>query len=728
MDKDSNSKDDALIATPDDRLQVLLTVQQNLKLIDAAEKEDWPAVTALLGKGTDLFFRDSIALNSIFAKADDAFLLRLLPDILEKSPTIKNGFHLRYSHPLTLAIIHDRIDVAVRILETDIKNEKDFLNWSLGEALSNNRMEICDLLIDAIGQGNIHGSIHVDLASKKPAIYKKEIAGQEHLPGMTGLLISLLQLNEPAFATMIDVMEEKGVGLVDHGFYHQIVKGLENIKDKRLLARFFDLFGTPEETFTTLIATAYSADNKRLLDELEKRIDPTRHEWNRMRAYALMHGSAEPLRHLIEADRLHKDLPNVERMYERMIATGTAADYFYLREKGFPLPTDPMKQAELVEMTARLDVQPVLDDLLTLFGQNTDFQKSLQGFNNVKTLKAVAALSGDTGFRDNILFWRGASHLDREAILLFPKDRPLPVLADKNETDYPHDNIRVIFFVLAQKENMPLAEEIIARIGWTEDAVKAAFESSLTNINLTQRVIRLAEEKNISLSKELSPRAIATICLGADNTILDALEKIGFLIPADLLSPALTTGTLIGKAKLLDAFMARANDMPEPLKNTQILHAVTYADPETICVLLRHTAREVKNDDLSIDFDLSAAKDTRVLFEGDQKIALRAAKAGKFEKIIEKLPPNFDVTALVRSKDDFGNTLLDFLGAQGKLGSLLEQPTWWRNVDAADFLSRHTDQKYLKQCDFNMLQAALDRAALKERLGKRNFTLGKKAP
>jgi hypothetical protein len=73
-------------------------------------------------------------------------------------------------------------------------------------------------------------------------------------------------------------------------------------------------------------------------------------------------------------------------------------------------------------------------------------------------------------------------------------------------------------------------------------------------------------------------------------------------------------------------------------------------------------------------------------------------------------------------KDAKGNTVLDILGAHGKLSDILV-PELWKDRNAESFIKANTPPCYHAQCDFAGLTAGIAHIRLKERASGLKFKL-----
>jgi hypothetical protein len=105
-----------------------------------------------------------------------------------------------------------------------------------------------------------------------------------------------------------------------------------------------------------------------------------------------------------------------------------------------------------------------------------------------------------------------------------------------------------------------------------------------------------------------------------------------------------------------------------------------------------------------------------------QQDMVSAAYADGMATVLKNVDAAFNPESLATLKDDKGNTVLDILGAHGKLSDILV-PELWKDRNAESFIRANTPPCYHTQCDFGALTAGIAQIRLKERASGLKFKL-----
>jgi hypothetical protein len=197
---------------------------------------------------------------------------------------------------------------------------------------------------------------------------------------------------------------------------------------------------------------------------------------------------------------------------------------------------------------------------------------------------------------------------------------------------------------------------------------------------------------------------------------LAVLERQGFALPDDLLVQALPLAVKDKSAPMAEYLLGRGVTLAaaeDDIARTIAFHG----DAPLLDMLEKWAAREQARP-AALPADLS---DKPALFGGADCPAIRAAYGDRFDEIMAGADAAFDPQLLVATKDAHGNTVLDILGAHGRLNDVLVAAVW-KDRDAADFIRSQTPPRYHAQCDFDGLSARIRQAGLLAR-GKNRFVL-----
>jgi hypothetical protein len=208
---------------------------------------------------------------------------------------------------------------------------------------------------------------------------------------------------------------------------------------------------------------------------------------------------------------------------------------------------------------------------------------------------------------------------------------------------------------------------------------------------------------------------------GKGKESLSWLLGYGFTLDDKALAGGLEIAVKMNEADAAEFLLARGASMDAARRLPTMIDM--YAEPATIDAIEKWIRRDEVKPAGNLNARVAAT-------DAAQAIALgvEAAYADVFGGVMQKLaeePARFDPAVLCLTKDAYGNSILDILGAHGKLSDILI-PELWRDKDAVAFIRDNTPACYQGQCDFNGLKAGLDQLRLKD-LGRR-ARIGLKGP
>jgi hypothetical protein len=262
--------------------------------------------------------------------------------------------------------------------------------------------------------------------------------------------------------------------------------------------------------------------------------------------------------------------------------------------------------------------------------------------------------------------------------------------------------------------DVALIDDIMARTPWNDELRDKAFEAFMS----APQYLPLLEKLGYA-PRPLTENNAHDIMQGKGKESLEWLLAHGFTLDEKSEAAALEIAVKQNERDAIEFLLGRDVSMETaPRMRTMI---DLYAAPGTMNVLEKWMYRGDVKPAGDLRARIAAADAAQVIALG-----VEAAYADVFSNVMQKFAADsFDPTVLSRTKDAYGNSILDILGAHGKLNDILV-PELWRDKDAVAFIRDNVHPCYQGQCDFNGLKAALDQQRLKD-LGRR-ARIGLKGP
>ena len=697
-------------------LQVIAGTRASLAMADAALRHDWPEVARLKDAGADPLHRDKAALKEL--TASDAIPVA---DILEKTDPFPYPPLMVY----TLARAAERGNLAT-VAHIIAKNPApEMLNHGLCAALLAKQPAAADLLLAAIPEDQLRDNALFGLLVARPADYGRITQARTAPPDYLMHFLNACNVKDAAAIDLaldrmlsnredtrrriqwadMDFMDMGGSAVhemtahvFESGHLPAIGKFIDNFRDDLmpdfLLLHVALMVAGPQPGVFSFIIDKLNADFGALQAIVAHSATPDR----RPAARCLLEKFPEQVK---------EDSYGVLRAFA---GGDTPQEFFDALNAGVPLPKNEFEMARLFAAAIQAKNDVVAAHLEAAIGKPTPGQLAeLQKSHDTDVIFRAAQIGGDWHFRDDALFWRAAAEGRRDILDAMP-DARVPLQAPMT---YQLENAlnRAI-----ETKDQALIDEILARTPWTDelrDAAAGTFMASPQYLPLLDKLGYAA--------RPLEDGDMHDIMRGQGKEALAWLLARGFTMDDEAAAAALEIAVKQNEREAVEYLLGSGVTMTEAPRMATMVEL--YAAPGTMNLL----EKWLRRDDVAPAGDLPA-RVAAALPDAALDLGVEAAYAGVFAGVARKIAEaadGFDPAALCRTKDPLGNSILDILGAHGKLNDILV-PELWRDRDAVSFIRENAPPCYHGQCDFNGLKAALDQLRLKD-LGRR-ARIGLKGP
>ena len=715
---DAAEKKPEPVTTPTAKvLAAIAKTRRHLALRDAALKQDWKQVEELAEAGGDPMHRSHAALDAILLH-DTVVAQRLLVKL-----KIPSYYRSLSEAPFITAAKTGNLET----IEDGIarKVSPEVASRALAVALFNKQETIADLLLRNLPVPDMTDKALFGLLINRPTLYDAAVAGRterKDLPDYIGHFYASAQLKnhdamEKTFNLMLAnkdklplyLMMPGGDEFDGGGPYGDIMHVLLQTEDIGIITRFAENFDKSPFARTTMlhIAAHMAEDHPQLLQQLIEKIGTPATELRSVMAGLGSAGHVDAAKYFIE------NWPDVVKALPApvlgVLARHAPVDFVKaVEEKGVPLPAGVKERAKLLSSAIMSEGREAETYLLAHTDLTPELLKELQGNHEYKVQKRAAELGGTLRFEKDNLFWSAVSSSDAAIIGAFPRD---PAIS--TETTWKAGGaLREV----VKRGDMDLLKDIIAHADWTEDSRKQLVRAALKS----QDALEVLAETGF-LPAALEESDITEIAENGGAQTLAWLETKGICLTEKLAQEALRIAVHRNAAPMVEYLLAKGPDIEKGL--TPLIAAIdNSAEEKTMAALEKWSTRGETCPAPAIAGEIAAGGD---LFAGDDSTAVRAAYAGRFAEVMRKAAAKagFVPEILSETKDKYGNTLLDILGAHGRLGEILEPAALWRTRDARAFIEQNTPALYHAQVDYNPLKAALDLIHLQENARNNRFKL-----
>lgn len=682
-------------------------IARNIDMADAALGKDWARVEKLAAAGADPTYRDMTALRAF---AEDGDLAAAL--LAQKLATGPLAFMA--SLPLLTAAEEGRQATVDHILA---QNPPDHIvSAALSAALRNDRAAIADQLYARLKGKDLDDEVLADMLIRRPEMYAEATKARKEPPDYIVHFMKACEAKDAsAIYRALDAMQEHRATLrpnierhkeeFEIGMGHQealmtLVQSGQVPAMARYFENFTDLCPTNLEMFM-VIALAVSPTDVNPLQPIVDKFKPDEKTADFAFTYAAQMRNIPALKYLAEtfpalAQKNSKDLLGA------LAAQKTPEAFFGALKSGYAVPRKAVEKAELLAeslMSGNKDVTAHLESTV-LFTPAAVVR--MQAYHDLRVLRRAAEAIGDWHFRDDLIFWRALGQGDRETLAAFPQDKKISI-ADRFNVD------EGLTLAIAHGD-FDLLKMALDRAAWDAPAREHVFmrclaaPEALAAFDLAAFPVRPLTEHDL--------KALAAGTKAPETLAL--LEAKGFTAPpVDALKAAIENSN----APLAEYLLAKGADiiaLAPALMETLDRHA----SREMTDVVGKWAARsrDIPAPDLAARLAAAKAED---LFQGPESLAITAAYAGKFPALMRRAGA-FDPALLASTKDAQGNSVLEILGAHGRVNDVLTTELWMER-DPAAFLQQNLPPRYLPQCDLKGLTAAINQLRLKNRVNDKRL-------
>lgn len=683
-------------------LAAIAKTRANLALAEAAARKDWAEAARLCDAGADPWARDKSAFKSL-TSSDEIAVVDILAQLRGQM------FPPLLSYPMQEAAEKGNLATLSHILGK--QPSKEVVNSGICSALLSHQDAAADMLLKAIPETDLADTALYGLLASRPEEYERIAA----LPGM-----------EPDYLMhFINACHFKDRKAIDRSFDKLLAHKDETLR-RIEMADMLDMGnGAMQGIVTHVFSSGYTDVIDRFIDSFKGGLLPD---------YLLLHvalasSSLQPeiFPHIVEKLGIKADMLGILMLHGRLddrrpgarflmdyapeaakesgyailrvFASGdTPEEFFTALDKGIPLPTSDRELVNLWEAALTAKNDRIAQHIETAIGTfNPAHIAEMQRSSSVDVMLRAAQLSQDWHARDNALFWRAVTTGRQDVLEAIPREEklaaPLPYLLD-----YALEGA-------LQRKDKGLIEDIISRLEWNDDCRAKAFAHFVA----APEWLPLLERTGY-LPRPLADNDAHTLVRGGVPAIAWLLEH-GYTLDDKAAEAVLEIGARQNAVETVEYMLGRGTS-PENAARLPTMIA-EYAGPDT----LNQLEKWLRRSEVRPAGDIAA----RSASAGDAfALAVEAVYADAFAPLLQKAVEgnaSFDPALLVQTKDNYGNSLLDVLGAHARLNDVL-LPALWRGRDAVAFIRDNVPPCYQDQCDFNSLKAALDLERLKD-MGKR---------
>ncbi|MDF3025272.1 MAG: hypothetical protein K0R10_2633 [Alphaproteobacteria bacterium] len=701
------------------RKSVLAAVDQarrNHGFAEAMANQDWPRAIDLHKAGADPRHSDSKALKALSA-IDSVAAMQALAQI--DVP----GVSRLGDTPFLVAAKKGNLATLKYGVDSELPPET--LSSALYLALDNKQEDAGDLLLEYLPYKDMTEAGLFALLRYRPALYEEALTARDNKADFFAHFYSACNVkDEAAMAVSLEKLDTYRHKLPPYLFspgeyfndfmgpppmMELMVQVMETGK-LDIIDRFIDAFpdSLPPPYLVMIWATNLSQHLPDLLPHLAEKLQPEPVHLAGAMRNAGSGGDVAAAKFFIEnytAEARKNALPLLRAL---MAEPDAVAFINAVEEKLLPLPVEK-EAAQLYAAAITRDNNNALQYLLDKIPLTPEITKELQDSHDYAVQRhAVVEFGGDWHAKDDAVFWKGLEKNDAETTVLFPRDKKLSTAS----AWLVESTVKA---VLARGDFAQL-DDIIANADWTKDARERVFKTLLQS----QAALDIAA-KHSFLPEALRTADMYDIAAHDGGGTLQWLADHGVELTDKVAEEGLKIAVQRNAPGMIGYMFA--NDIGRPKDPRDIALALTsLAGEPALQAMEKWVTREELKPANGIAAEISAAT---AFFDGAESLAVRAAYANQFAPLMQKAAAQagFDPAVLVSTKDAHGNSVLEILGAHGKLNDILDPASLWRDRDAVAFIKDNTPAMYHEQVDFSALKAQLDLLRLSERSRNDRFRL-----
>lgn len=715
-------KDDSLTSgfnkaaqkTPQEALlEAVRKTRNSLALTEAVKAQDWQEAARLADAGADPLLRSAQALNALFVS--DAPEAVDLADKLDLAPALGlEGIpYIMAAQQGDLARVEEGLQKGLN------KTTKSNMVFA---ALRKGRDAAADRVLQDLPVAEMEENALFALLLHRPALY--ETAAQNKPPPdyiahfYNACLLKDAAAMDLALQKMID--NKKSLPLFmflgddfDGGGFNRMLDYTDTVlKSNHLpaIGKYLDNFlddMTPGRQTVISLACSLEEDQPGILKKVMEHVRPD--EYQIRFAVTNTQNSPETARYFMQnhmAEVKHAPLGVLHALaQEKGDALQKAVE-----EEGLALPGADTVRAKLIAAAIHAGNAEGEAWLLQKCEMTPELLQELQGSHNYDVIRRAAEIGGEMRFKDDALFWKAAAENDRETIDAFPRQ---PALS----TGTPwrvHAALREVI----KRGDFDLLADILKNTDWEEKVKDDVFGICLGSAPAMQAAL----DAGFTPPEKLDTNETISIARGDGAKTLDWLaENAGIELGDDIAANALRSALQHNAPGMVEYLLANGAGFG---KETSFFeYAVReMATEETLQTVEKWITRTETREAPELAADIAGGKP---LFGGADSPAVQAAYANRFADIIRHAAKqkSFDPALLVSTADQYGNTVLDILGAHGRLNDVFAAPALWKDGDAVSFIRENSSPLYHDQCDFAGLKAAIDLLRLQDKGRQDRFKL-----
>lgn len=716
MEEDFNKVAEARAAWRKSVLDAVAQARRNHGFAGAVAAQDWPRAIELHKQGADPRHSDSKALKAL-SEIDSIAAMQALSQI-----NVPGTSRLADTPFLVAA---KRGNMATLKYGVDSELPPETLSSALYLALDNKQEDAGDLLLEYLPYKDMTEAALFALLRYRPALYEEALAARDNTADFFSHFYSACNVkDEAAMAVSLEKLDTFRHKLPPYFFtpseyfsefmgpppmMELMVQVMEAGKPD-ILDRFIDALpdSLPPNYLVMIWATNLAQHLPDLLPHLAEKLQPEPAHLAGAMRNAGSGGDVTAATFFIE-HYTEEARKNAAPLLRALIAAPDAAAFVAaVDEKLLPLP-EGKELASLYSAAIAHDSKDALQYLADKTPLTPEITKELQDSHDFKVQRhAIVEFGGDWHAKDDALFWKGLDKNDAETLNQFPRDKKL-----STSSAWLVDN--AVKAVL-KRGDMAQLEDIIVNADWTKDAKERVFQTLLSS----QAALDIAANRGF-LPDALRTADMYDIAAHDGAATLQWLAAQGVELTDKVAEDGLKIAVQRNAASVIGYMFA--NDIGRPKDPRDIVLALTtLADERALGAMEKWVTREEVRPANGIVAEISAAA---VFFGGTDSIAVRAAYADQFAPLMRKAAAQdgFDPAVLVSTRDAHGNSVLEILGAHGKLNDILDPASLWRDRDAVAFIKENTPAMYHDQVDFSALKAQLDLLRLSERGRNDRFRL-----
>lgn len=701
------------------RKSVLDAVEQarrNHGFADAMAQQDWPRAIELHKAGADPRHSDSRALKAL-GEIDSIAAMQNLSQIHVP------GVSRLADTPFLVAAKKGNMTTLKYGVDSELPPET--LSSALYLALDNKQQDAGDLLLEYLPYKDMTEAALFALLRYRPALYEEALTARDNTADFFSHFYSACNVKDEAAMALslekLDVFRHKlPPYFFQPGEYFNefmgpppmmelMVQVMESGK-LDILDRFIDAFpgSLPPAYLVMIWATNLSQHLPDLLPHLAEKLQPEpAHLAGAMRnagsggdvaaaKFFVGHYTEEARKNALPLLRALTGEPDAAALIDAV------------EEKLLPLPAGK-EAAQLYAAALARGNTAALQYLHDKIPLTPEITGELQDHHDYAVQKyAVVDCGGDWHAKNDAVFWKGLEKNDAETLALFPRDKKFSTAAAWV--------VESAAKAVLKRGDLAQLEDIIANSDWTKDAQERVFQALLQS----QPALDIAAKHGF-LPEALRTADMYDIAAHDGGGTLQWLADHGVELPAKIAEDGLKIAVQRNAGGVIGYMFANDIGRPKDAKDI-ILALTTLADERALQAMEKWVTREEVKPAENIRADIAAAT---AFFGGTDSLAVRAAYADTFAPLMQKAAaqPGFDPAVLLSTKDAHGNSVLEILGAHGKLNDILDPASLWRDRDAVAFIKDNTPAMYHDQVDFSALKAQLDLLRLSERGRNDRFRL-----